>query len=85
MSSNPVIDLPQEEIERRKRSRILRRVTSREAQDEEALRYWLSCTPDARVLASLELTELAYTSKGYNANHLGRPERTLTRVEREWC
>lgn len=62
--------------------RVLRRVTSREEQDRENMRYWRSVTSAERLSTAFELTRSAYLSKGYDAESLERSDRTLTRVQR---
>lgn len=76
--------LPQEEVERRRHMRVIKRVTVRESQEEEALDYWMTQTPDERVQGAIAITEMALSARGSDANRLGRSERTLTRVQREW-
>ncbi len=75
--------LPPEEEERRKLVRVVKRVRSREEQDDEALTYWMSRSPDERVQAALDITEMALSTKGYDANRMARSDRTLTRIQRE--
>ena len=70
-------------IERRKRSRVIKRVIVREDQEDEALDYWMTRSPDERVQAALVITEMALSARGPDANRLGRSERTLTRIQRE--
>ena len=76
-------DLPAAELERRKRSRVIHRVTSKARQDEETLLYWQSRTPAERLQTAFEMTRAVYIAKGYDAASLGRSERLITRIQRE--
>ncbi len=78
------LDLPLDEIERRKQSRVIRRIGSKARQDEEALLYWQSKTLGERLEAAFEMTRAVYIAKGYDAASLGRSERLITRIQREW-
>ena len=75
----------EQQHEQRRLTRVVKRVTSREEQEDEALSYWMSRSPDERVRAALEITEMALSTKGADANRLGRSERTLTRIQRTRC
>ena len=76
-------ELPPEEIARRQRMRIVKRITSREQQDFEAMLYWRSTTSAERMRAVFEITRDCCTSRGHHAANLGRSARSITRVARE--
>lgn len=81
-SSPSTPELPAEELERRKRSRVIRRVVSKAQQDEETLLYWQGRTSAERLEAAFQMTRAVYIGKGHDAASLGRSERLITRVQR---
>lgn len=76
------VEATAQELNRRKSSRVIRRITDRQQQDEETLLYWQSRTTLERLEACFELIRAAYIAKGYDADTLGRSERSLTRLQR---
>lgn len=78
-----VADLTLDELERRKQSRVIRRVISKAQQDQETLVYWQGRSLAERLETAFEMTRAVYIAKGYDAASLGRSERSITRVQRE--
>ena len=66
--------------------KTIRRVTEPDQQQAEAYRYWQSLPIGTRLSAVWDLTAAAYAFvaayKGASLNDAGRPQRTITRVQR---